>query len=126
MSSLLEQPLPPPIGHFCRCLVTLIFVIQKFRDNTFLEEDKTIILPPSKQKSDHYSLRNRENEKHIFAGGPVREGGNASLVGPILILFVSLDSYCPQLSKSVFEIFVSQKLTKLQGSIPHRFTEKLW
>ena len=80
MSSLLDQPIPPPIGHFCRFLVILIFVIRRFRDNTFLEEDKTIILQPSKQKSDHYSLRNRENEKHNFAGGPVREGGNASLV----------------------------------------------
>ena len=46
----------------------------------FLEEDKTIILQPSKQKLNHYSLRNRENKKHNFAGGPVREGGNASLV----------------------------------------------
>ena len=55
-------------------------MIQKFRDNTFLEEDKTIILPPSKQKSDHYSLENREKEKHSFPGGLVREGGNASLV----------------------------------------------
>ena len=126
MSSLLEQPLPPLIGHFCRCLVLLIFVIRKFRDNTFLEEDNTNLRKKRELKSDHYSLRNRENEKHIFAGGPVREGGNASLVGPILILFVSLDSYCPQLSKSVFEIFVSQKLTNLQGSIPHRSTAKLW
>ena len=110
--------------------MTLIFVIRKFRDNTSLEEDKTIILLPSKRKSDHYSLRNRENETHKFAGGLVREGGcYASLVvgvtravyerarpkiyafrfrdyegcsGPILIFFVSFDSYCPQLSKSVF------------------------
>ena len=60
----------------------LIFVIQTFRDHTSLEEeDKTIILLPSKQKSDHYSLCNRENETHKFTGGMVREGGcYASLV----------------------------------------------
>ena len=34
--------------------------------------------------------------------------------GPILVLFFSLDLYCPQLSKSVFRIFLSQKLRKLQ------------
>ena len=75
MSSLLDQPIPPPIGHFCRLLVILIFVIQKFRDDTFLEEENTNRRKKRKQKSDHYSLRNRENEKHNFAGGPVREGG---------------------------------------------------
>ena len=48
---------------------SLVFVLRKFRDNTSLEEDKTIVLPPSKRKSDHYSLRNRENE---FAGGRAR------------------------------------------------------
>ena len=31
-----------------------------------------IVLPPSKRKSDHYSLRNRENEKHKFTGGRAR------------------------------------------------------
>ena len=51
-----------------------------FCDDTFLEEENTNRRKKRKQKSDHYSLRNRENEKHNFAGGPVREGGNASLV----------------------------------------------
>ena len=45
---------------------SLVFVLRKFRDETSLEEDKTIVLPPSKRKSDHYSLPNSENE---FAGG---------------------------------------------------------
>ena len=48
---------------------SLVFVLQKFRDDTSLEEDKMIVLPPSKQKSDHYSLRNREND---LAGGSAR------------------------------------------------------
>ena len=90
-------------------------------------------------------LQLSKSPKLNFSGGPVREGGNASLVvevtsvraSPmenlflrlrrlILILFFSFDSYCPQLSKSVFEIFISQKLRELWGSIPHRFFSKLW
>ena len=35
---------------------SLVFVLRKFRDDTSLEEDKTIVLPPSKRKLDHYSL----------------------------------------------------------------------
>ena len=107
-----------------------------------------------KKKSDHYNLRNREKtKKNNFAGGSVREGGNALLVvgvtravyerahsriyafrfcdfegcsGPIFVLKVAKSSSCPPLKMCCLEIFVSQKLTNLWGSIPHRFTSKLW
>jgi len=37
-------------------------VIQKFPDNSFLEEDKTVILPPSTRKLNQYSPCSRKNK----------------------------------------------------------------
>ena len=46
--------------------------------------------------------------------------------GPIFVLKVAKWSSCPPLKMCCLKIFVSQKLRKLRGSIPHRFTSKLW
>ena len=84
----LSPPLRPPCPPFalvfdfsyyiCRCFPS--FCSRKVLNTDLESWGQYESKKKSKLKSDHYSLRNRENKKHKFADGLVREGGNASLV----------------------------------------------
>ena len=56
-------------------------MIQNLQDNSFLEEDKMVILPHSKQKSNQYSRCSCKNKKCKFLTTdeyPGSEGGGAA------------------------------------------------
>ena len=71
---------PPTHWSFLQVPSVANYCDTKISRQPFLKEDNMNQRKKREFKSDHYSLCNRENEKHIFAGGPVREEGNASLV----------------------------------------------
>ena len=59
-------------------------MIRNFLDDSFLEEDMTVILPPSKQKSNKYSPCSRKNKKCKFVTTdeyPDSEGGGGAAGG---------------------------------------------